>query len=342
MSESNLSTSVKRNEGLDALRLVAAFMVCIQHTITSVGVFGYVLMLTRIAVPVFLMITGFYIYNTKLKKQMLKILKIILVMTVLYFCFDLAKFLALGKLSYFWGQFADVENWFKLIVFNSPIVADHGWYLFALLYALPIVHMLVHRNNKIVLICVFAATYTFCILCGKYSVLVFGMEFPAYIVRSFLGMGIPFLILGYFVNVIFKSGGICARRFSHLFLLIAVAISILERYLLETFHVNGTRDVYISTALLAVAVFMWFYLHADMFAGSKIPKMGLKYSLYIYIVHIAFREVFEFGCERIGFTNEYLLNIIEPTVIIVLSFITAVVYYFVFDKYVKRRIERLR
>lgn len=339
MLESSISTSVKRNEGLDALRLVAAFMVCIQHTITSVGVFGYVLMLTRIAVPVFFMITGFYIYNAKLKKQMLKTLNIILVMTVLYFCFDLAKFFALGKLAYFWGQFADLENWIKLIVFNSPIVADHGWYLFALLYALPIVHMLVHRNNKIVLICAFAATYTFCIIFGKYSMLVFGTEFPAYIVRSFLGMGIPFLILGYFVNAIIKLGGICSRRFSHVFLLIAVVVSIMERFLLETFGVNGTRDVYISTALLAVAFFMWFYLHADMFAGSKIPKMGLKYSLCIYIVHIAFREVFEFGCERIGLTNEYLLNVIEPTVIIVLSFITAVVYYFVFDKYVKRRIQ---
>lgn len=187
MSESSLLTPVKRNEGLDVLRLVAAFMVCIQHTITGVGVFGYVLMMTRIAVPIFLMITGFYIYNAKLKKQMLKILKIILVMTVLYFCFDLAKFFALGKLSYFWGQFAKPENWFKLIVFNSPIVADHGWYLFALLYALPIVYMLVHKNNKTVLVCVFATTYTFCIICGKYSTLMFSTEFPAYIVRSFLG-----------------------------------------------------------------------------------------------------------------------------------------------------------
>lgn len=314
-------------------------MVCLQHTITSAGVFGYVLMMTRIAVPVFLMITGFYIYKAKLKKQMLKTLEIILVMTVLYFCFDLAKFLALGKLSYFWGQFADLENWFKLIVFNSPIVADHGWYLFALLYALPIVYMLVHRNNKVVLVCVFAATYTFCIICGKYSMLVFGKEFPAYIVRSFWGMGIPFLILGYFVNAIIKSGEICSRRFSNWFLLIAVVVSILERYLLETFEVNGTRDIYISTALLAVAIFMWFYLHADMFADSKILKMGRKYSLFIYIVHIAFREVFEFGCERIGFSNEYLLNIIEPTVIIVLSFITAVVYYSVFDRYVKGRMQ---
>ena len=71
--------NLKRNEGLDELRYIAAICVCFQHTLDGNGLSGIVLVLSRIAVPVFFLISGFYFVPDirKVKKQIRKLFIII-------------------------------------------------------------------------------------------------------------------------------------------------------------------------------------------------------------------------------------------------------------------------
>ena len=52
----------KRNYGLDTLKLICAMLVICIHTPFPNDFGQYVMVISRIAVPIFLMITGFY-YN---------------------------------------------------------------------------------------------------------------------------------------------------------------------------------------------------------------------------------------------------------------------------------------
>lgn len=68
----------KRIYSLDALKAVAAFMVCYQHA-CGTGYFSeYILLLCKVAVPVFILITGFMYRDTvqygNVKKQIVKFL----------------------------------------------------------------------------------------------------------------------------------------------------------------------------------------------------------------------------------------------------------------------------
>ena len=53
------SRLLQRNYNFDALKIVAAFMVCFQHACGTGLISAELLALSRIAVPEFMLITGF-------------------------------------------------------------------------------------------------------------------------------------------------------------------------------------------------------------------------------------------------------------------------------------------
>lgn len=82
----------KRNEGLDALKFICAFLViCIHEPFP--GIFGeYVTALSRIAVPIFFMISGYFyseiVKDGKCKKWIVKIFKLFVGASIFYFLFN--------------------------------------------------------------------------------------------------------------------------------------------------------------------------------------------------------------------------------------------------------------
>lgn len=50
----------KRYEGLDILKLICAFLVICIHVPTSLRIYENIVVLSRVAVPIFFMITGFF------------------------------------------------------------------------------------------------------------------------------------------------------------------------------------------------------------------------------------------------------------------------------------------
>ena len=109
---------LKRYNNIDALKALCAFLVICIHC-PFPGLAGeYVVALSRIAVPIFFMITG-YFYKPEEnpeKRQIIKLLKIILLASVLYFSWNLiigiTKFAADGKID----SISEVFGIFALIV----------------------------------------------------------------------------------------------------------------------------------------------------------------------------------------------------------------------------------
>lgn len=125
------------------------------------------------------------------------------------------------------------------------------------------------------------------LILGKYSLLTLGIELNYIYIRNFLFVGIPYFSIGVFIKkkVRYNNGNICAYKYLFLGGVVLFSLtSLFERYLLENYGINATRDHYISTTLLSICLFLLAISFSQM-RSSVWVLLGAKYSLYIYVLH---------------------------------------------------------
>ena len=276
----------KRLDGLDFLKFICCFMVICLHIPFTRAVSGIITPLSRIAVPIFFMITGYFYSATsetkKEKKQLLKIARIFFWANTLYLIYSCSVNLIKGESV---AKDFTLINFCKFIFLNESPFGGHLWYLGAILYVLIIIYFFEKRYSRDKLYFLIPFLLLFDLVFGKYSLLFIRKEIPFIFVRNFLFVGLPYFLIG---DIIFKRRITIARK--HLLILICIFASttLIERYLLNTFNLNVTRDHYISTSFLAVFTFM-LACHYGNNPHSKIYKkccsIGANLSLDIYIIH---------------------------------------------------------
>lgn len=186
----------ERNYSVDTLKFICAVLVIFIHIGTPY--YNYPLPLTRIAVPCFFMISGYFIFTEpdnmqrRLLKSTRRMLWIFLWSTALYFAYYAVTN---GDWSIFtW------KNTFYFLFLNQPPFGGHLWYLSAYLYVLII--MLFVNRFRLWKPCFFLVPIL--LLCnlifGKYDVLIFNHNFNLILSRNFLFMGIPYFALGCLVK----------------------------------------------------------------------------------------------------------------------------------------------
>ena len=294
----NSARTEKRYSGIDALKFLCAFLVvCIHQPFP--GIVGlYVVAISRIAVPVFFMITGFF-YNideNREKTQIVKLLKIILFASILYFVWNfiigIAKFSVSGNIDSIFKVFEvfNLKSILKLVFLNESPIAGHLWYLNAIVYVFLCSCIL--KKAKIFKVLYWITPLLLCVdlIFGKYSIAIFGREFNALYVRNFLFVGIPYFIIGNVIRYVYiqKHLNVCSHKYLLCVLMIFSALlCILEKYIILFFEINAARDHYISTTLLACVMFVLFLtaFPADNKKLKWISDIGRNNSLDIYIIH---------------------------------------------------------
>ena len=125
-----------RNLGIDILRILMAFFVVCQH-ISNYSLVDFILPQSRIAVPVFFIISGYFLYDKdqaevrrKIAKSFKHILKIFLWSTLLYMMYGIYDNYPDGNFD-----FLKVGPWklFVFIVSCSPLNFPYGFHLWFLI-----------------------------------------------------------------------------------------------------------------------------------------------------------------------------------------------------------------
>ena len=177
-----------RNANIDALRCLCAFLVvCIHCTYQWREVF---LPLTDIAVPMFFLISGYFLCGTeRIGRNIKRILKITCLSIALYY----TKTVLWHLLS---GEFycPSLNNLAEFFLFNNVVFAIHLWYLPAYLYCLIICFCI----EKYTIWEYFFLSIPILLFLG---VLIKGwvdIYCPAniFIYRNFLFMGLPWVLTG--------------------------------------------------------------------------------------------------------------------------------------------------
>lgn len=305
-----------REDGIDILKVICSFLIVCIHIPFS-GILGdYFTALTRVAVPIFFMITGYFysdiIAKHKKKQQIKKIFLLVIKANILFFIWNIVlEILKRNDIVLYIQSVFTWKNVLNFLLLNESPLAGHLWYLGAILYVLIIVLIIDKLNCGTLLYILTPVLLLGDLALGKYSLLLWGKEYPYILVRNFLFVGIPYFCIGRLIRVYHR------RTISRNVLIVSMVLfsltSLLERFVLVSLNVNATRDHYISTTLLAITVFLFAidgqkaiicrmsnkeskeHRLSDLMAG-----IGRKYSTWIYILHPIFITCIGIVMNKIG------------------------------------------
>lgn len=331
----NDNTCLNRYDGIDVLKCIASFMVVNVH-MTFHGYAGdLILGISRAAVPVFFIISGFFYTNVvnqnKTGKQIKKVIMLIAASNLLY----LVSYIIRNKsdlAEYLYSSF-NYENIKKLILFNDSPVEYHLWYLNALLYVLIVYYFVWKINAEKYLIIISPLLLGLGMSLGKYSRIVWNKDISILYSRNFLLEGIPFFTIGILLyrlvtvaklnNKIIVAGAVLS--------VVATAVEIL---LLKN---KGSMfgDIYIATIFLSIFLVLLFVkLRFNDDWVKKIAFIGRKYSSNIYIIHVLIIDFWYMLSRVFGFNS--VLYYFKSIIVFVVSLLLAVI----FDRGIKRIVEK--
>lgn len=333
----NNENIVKRHSGIDALKFLCAFLVVCIHKPFPGTVGEYIVAISRIAVPIFFMITGFFykFEDNQEKKQIVKLLKIILFSSILYlawnFLIQISEFVVNGNIDSVLKVFQifNRKSILQLLFLNESPISGHLWYLNAIVYVFLCCYILKKVKLFKILYWITPLLLSVDLIFGKYAIAIFGREFNYLYVRNFLFVGIPYFIIGNSIRYAFIKGklNVCSKKYLLVFLMLFSAIlCIIEKYTILSFEINATRDHYISTTLLACVVFV-FFLVANSYENKKLKwiyDIGRNHSLDIYIIHPIVIVVLHIMSKM--FYVERVYSYVAPILVFCVSIFLSMIY----------------
>lgn len=300
LQTSTQATALKKQQarrpGLDVLKCIAAFFVVCIHCgpYSASGTSGTDLAtlglnaLTRMAVPAFFLITGYYypdmLRRGKIGKQMSKILRIIIAASMFYLLFFASGYLLKGDVSEWLANTFTYRRFVEWLVLNVPFSTVVLWYLWAILYVLGIMWSIDRLGWWKRLFPILGGV----ILCAVILNFVWQSEIP--ITRNFLFYGLPFVAAGRLLreyNVLERL-----QKYSNTLLwgafFICLALSFTESLILlkvGNSPSGGNRSFYLFTLPMSAIAFL-LALRIPASRWSELPaRIGRKHSALIYILH---------------------------------------------------------
>lgn len=307
-----------RNSNVDILKLLCALFVIMIH----VNYFGrqWLLPITRCAVPIFLIISGYYLYSPdcglyKVKKSLKHVTLILINSTILFAVINtLLQYHSTGSIS-----IPNRRSILNFIVFNENPWAYHLWYLSAYIYVLLIVDVCQQKKClKYLYYCIPILLLTDLVF-GKYSLLIWNQEYNYLYLRNFLFVGIPYFLIGGLIRKNYHKLN-NSKRICFYGIIMSVVLSLSESYFLRHMGLNATRDHYLGTTFLAVFLFL-FTIQLSSRKDNILSIIGRKDSMYIYVLHPLIITGFVVFNGILPFPEwyNYVYNKIAPILILIVT-----------------------
>ncbi len=253
---------------------------------------------TRYAVPIFFMITGYFLVDSRgrislqrVRKDIIKIIKIDIVIQLLYICYHLIKSIFVP--DYFSEQFLSPKHWLDFILFGR-FFGYQLWYLHALVLSLLVVYVLTYiRNERFLYVMAFVGPIINLLL-GSYFFLFSDNELSCMASRNFLTVGIPCIAAGIWIRRN-ESRLWNVSRLWALFSLLLV-LSLAESMLIC--DVKSVGDIMIFTLPASIVLFCIALKSTQISESNFLANFGKYHSMNMYLFHV----MIIFALSDIGFT----------------------------------------
>lgn len=272
-----------RNLMLDFLKGIGCIGVVFIHVRFPGNLGEIVSYLARFAVPMFFMISGYYAFENKQEVLLKKIKKIgwIIIYSLLLYIFYtvfVRKSDGLELLTY-------PSYWLKMIILGNFDVfgAYHLWFLVALVYAYLILYIILKKNWYPLAIrgipFLFLLRIIMCAIVETKNV-------TWYAESNFLVCALPYLFLGNYVAYREKE----INKFNNISLLIIAMLGAIFGIInvLCEWKINLAE---VGVTFYAIAIFVLAIKNSNISLCDKVEKLGQKYSLYVYVIHLVIADV---------------------------------------------------
>lgn len=300
---------------IDVYRFIATLMVVSIHIYTLVSFnkdLDYILtrVVFRVAVPFFLMITGYFILekalsNSKIiKEYSIKILKLYFISILIFL-----------PLNIYNGYFKDIDILviLKDILFNGTFY--HLWYFSSLLMGLWILYFLIKKVDNKTLIIIVAFLYIIGLFGDSYFGLVKDIDFInkfymlIFNIFDYTRNGLFYTPIFLYIGYLFKVNKYkLSNKQNILFILLFVILLTIEGTLLYYFKIPRHTFMYIF--LIPLSFFIFSYVINNLGESNKSLR---NISSWVYILHPFFIAIYHFVSERIDcfFFDNSLVNYIS-------------------------------
>lgn len=325
----------KRELYSDVLKLVAIFLVVVIHVIalyrdkyfyTNVKyytVLTFIDSFTRIAVPIFFMITGTFMlskttekYSTYFKKRIPKLLIPFFLISIFYYVYECNKV----------GAPLNIKDF--ILAFLNNDIKYHFWYMYAIILIyliIPFLQTLVKSLdrkklfNLIVIIFILSNVFnTVYLLTNRYG---YGM-LKAFTLPSIFAY-INCLFIGHYLH----TYEITKNKKIILGILSIICICLMP--IADHFFINGYRndEMLLVTSIFPIIPSVFAYIFAkDICENKKENKLISKISpciLYIYMIHVYIIEKLEKDLYKYWTPNRFIGNILRLIIVTIISFIVS-------------------
>lgn len=265
--------------------------------------------LLRTAVPVFFIITGYFLYSSdrfaalgRCKKALRKLFVLFLWSNALYFIFCLSLYFQSGQFP--------IDNWYAALHFLivGDMFCDALWYLTACLQTLAVFCVALKFRMERLLYPIIPAGLLFALCFSRYCI--FGQPLPLSLVRNAFTTGIPCFLLGWLTHR--YADRLPMRRAEPALLLSAVL------YYAEYRSIPlPMSDLYAMTVPTAWLLFLCALKHRDAGAGSLTERIGRDHATNIYVLHMLVWYLFSSLCPNA------LSALVSPQIAAVTAFAAA-------------------
>lgn len=281
----------KRNGAIDLFRLFGAVMVIMIHTNMGIPIFYFLAnTIGRYAVPIFMIITGFFFFKNptlKRKKAILKnLFRLWVVWQIIYLPF--------GIFSLRDDSVLKIIGKFVLSLIGSSVSFSGSWYLIATIFGILFVDKMRNNNHIWICVCISTLTVFFDALMTNYGRLFFNEKVgniietinPAASVIT----GVLWITIAYFLVLRFNS----LRTFGTLKnTTIAVSITFLEFWFVQSNNLFlRNNDMYL-TLPLSVIVFYLFLLNLHLNIPQEQAVFIKNISTLIFFVHFGVLRILD-------------------------------------------------
>lgn len=313
-----------RSYSIDFIKGIAAISIVCLHCANNDPFDSILHLVGRMAVPMFFIITGYYLSSMiktgHISKHIVKILKIILGGLLFYLPLVCIEAYLKGNLEW---QLTHVIEWDSLLEklafaqYPFNVEAGHLWYLMAILYILCFLSFFSkkHQINKLYFLIpiLFLIGYIISSLVDQYD------SRMRMLYQNFLFTGLPYVLLGHLINEKTSHKQIDNRLLGKLIVLSAIL------YVTETgFYIfiglPPHREHYLSIIPLVSLILIWGSQNSQFGKNSIITTIGRDYSICIYVVHRYFVDR-TFGLTDSPFIDSKLQMLISLGLSLLVSYL---------------------
>lgn len=283
---------MKRIQSIEFLKLISIFFIVIIHSRYQSNFGIFMDAVARFSVPIFFMVTGYFIIQpndmtAKLKKQILKLTRYYIFYELVYILFSFFISLAENNLQNFKYDFKDNMKYILI----SPAIGFHLWYVINIIWVLIIVYIFNHFNKLKPLFIFSIILHLIGIFISNLSIQLFHKVLPLCMTRNFLFFGLFYVLLGSYIRKADISKIKINKYIILAFSIFMCVCQVFEKQFWLKAFTSYFGDYFITTIFASSAMFI-FALKCNV--NNRIIQKLSSYSMPIYFLHLLMINILSF------------------------------------------------